>query len=136
MAVLFLPAREIRNQSPHVLFVADEIVVDDKDGAAPAEGFERVELGENLLIALRARNPPVDFDDVAELAGEGTAARILDGHRAVTLEVRETKIGNWRRGKCRAFGGLIDPLGFSAGQVSNKLRQRLFSFAPKDVVGV
>ena len=42
-----------------------------------AKRVESIELGEHLLRRLGARHPPVQFDDVAELAGERTAAREL-----------------------------------------------------------
>src|SRR5215211_7748317 len=72
-----------------VALVADEVVVHDEDEPAPARRAQRVQLGQHLLVRLRARHAAVYFDDVAELALERAAARILDAHRAVALKLRE-----------------------------------------------
>ena len=106
----------------HVLFVADEIVVNDKNRTAPAQSLERVEFGDHLLIALGARHAPVDFDDVAKLAREWAAARVLHRHRAVAFEFSQMKVGQRSRRQRRPLGSLISSLGLTAGQVFNELR--------------
>src|SRR6266550_8508660 len=66
--------------------------------AAIAEPVERVELGQHLGIRLGARHAAVQFDDVAELAGERTAARILQPDVEVMLELQEVKTRDRRLG--------------------------------------
>ena len=105
-------------------------------GPRQPTSFQRVKLGEHLLIALRARNASVDLDDVAKLAGERTAARVLHRHATVSLEIYETKIRNRCERHRRAFGRFVNALCFAAFQVFEKLRQRCFSFALKNVIGV
>src|ERR1700674_3135497 len=96
MAIPLLPLSQRRHQPPDILFVANEVVVHDEDGAAPAQTQEGIKLGEYLLIALGSWYAPVDFDDVAEFAIEWTTARVLDRHRAIALHVCEMKVGNRR----------------------------------------
>ena len=127
---------QLRQQLPDVLLIADEIVIDDKDGPSPSQRLERVEFGEHLLIALGSRHAPVNLDDVAKLARERTAPRVLDGHCAVTLKIRQVKVGHRRGGEWRPLGGLIRALGFAPGEVFDKLRQSRFSFAEKNVIGI
>src|SRR5207244_13307744 len=119
-----------------VLLSADEIVINDKDGPSPTACIKRVKLGQHLLIALGSRHAPVNLDDVAKLARERTAPRVLDGHCAVTLKVRQVKVGHRRGGEWRPLGGLIRSLGLAAGEGCNELRQRRFSFAEKNVIGM
>ena len=73
MSIGLLPLSQFRHQPANILFVADEIVIDDKDRAAPAQTPKRIKFGEYLLIALGSGDATVDFDDVAEFAVEGTA---------------------------------------------------------------
>ena len=89
-----------------------------------------------MLIALSARHAAVNLDDVAELARKGTAARILHGHRAVTLKVGKMKVGHRRGRERRALRRLIRSFGLAPGEIRNELRQRCFSLAEKDVVGI
>src|SRR5689334_23465795 len=53
------------------------------------------------------RSAAVDLDDVAKLARERTAARVLNRHRAVALHVREMKVGHRRGGQWRTLGSLV-----------------------------
>ena len=68
-----VPTGEVRKKCLHRLLVADQIVVDEIHVAAVAKLVEPIELGEHLLIRLGARDAAVEFDDVAELAGEWTS---------------------------------------------------------------
>jgi hypothetical protein len=70
---------------------ADEVVVDEKYWAAPAIRIELLELGNYQVRGLGARNPSLDLDDVAELALERAAARVLHGHGAVISRLNETE---------------------------------------------
>src|SRR5438876_2632659 len=130
-----LPARQLRQQLPDVLFVADKIVIDDKNGPSPSQRLQRVKFGEHLLIALGSRHAPVNLDDVAKLARERTAPRVLDGHGAVTPKIRQVKVGQGRGGEWRSFGGLVRSLGLALGEVFNELRQSSLRFAEKSVIG-
>ena len=130
------PVGQDREQSLDVALVADEVVVHDEDHPAPADPQERVQLGQHLLIALRARDAAIDLDDVAELALEGAAARVLDRHRAVASEVGELEVGDGRRGERRPLGGLVDAFGVAALEVANELRQGRLGLAEEDVIGL
>src|SRR5437016_663867 len=94
MTVSFLPLSQIGQQLPYIFLIANEIVVDDEDCSTPSKISQRIKFSEHLLIALGARHTSVDFDDVAELAREGTTARVLNRHGAVPLQIREMKIGS------------------------------------------
>src|SRR5262245_24158616 len=92
--VTLRPLGQDREQPLDVALVADKVIVNDENRPAPADPKERVQLSQHLLIALRAGGAAIDLDDVAELALEGTAARVLDRHRAVASEVGEMEIGD------------------------------------------
>src|ERR1043166_4646374 len=112
--VRFRPFDEFGEESFDVAFVADEVVVNDEDEAAPAYRAQRVQFREHLLVRLRARHAPVDFDDVAELAVERAAARILHAHRAVAREFGQPEIGDGRGAERRSLRGLINAPGATA----------------------
>src|SRR3954454_14790521 len=78
IAVVFLPLGQRRHELTDIFLIPDEIVVNNKDCPAPAKISQSIKLGQYLLIALGARDPSVDFNDVAELARERTSARILN----------------------------------------------------------
>src|ERR1700687_1179827 len=120
MTVPFLPGGQFRQQSSDILLIADEIIVDDENRSAPAKILQYVELRQHLVVALCAWHTAVDFDDVAKLALKGTAARVLYGHRAVVLHIREVKVRNGRGRKRRALCCLIGLLGLAALEVFHK----------------
>ena len=90
------PFGQFRDQRSDILFVTYEIVVNDEDLTTPPNPHQRVQLGENLLITLRAWDATIDLDDVAELTIEWTAARVLHGHVAVLLKFGQREIRNGR----------------------------------------
>src|SRR5207245_10813119 len=97
---LLIPCRpfgQLRHQRPDVFLVTDRIVVNDEDLTPPANPQQRVQLGDNLLIALRAWDPAVNFYDVAELTIEWTAARVLHRHVAVPAEFGQPEVRNRRQ---------------------------------------
>src|SRR5688500_7975991 len=67
ITILLLPIDQRGQQQTHVLLVADKIVVHDEQWTSPAQPFQFVELGDDLLFALGARDSAVDLDDVAKL---------------------------------------------------------------------
>src|SRR5262249_3314718 len=71
------------------LLIADQIVVDEIDLAAIAELAQAVELGQYLVSCFRARVAAIEFDDVAELAGERATARELNTDIQVLLELEQ-----------------------------------------------
>src|SRR5438045_4654566 len=80
------------------LLVADKIVVDEVEMAAVTHLVERLELDEHLLDRLGPRHAPVELDDVAELAGERAAARILHTEIEIVLELEQVETWHRRRG--------------------------------------
>src|SRR4029079_15827975 len=89
MVALFQPALEPGQQRTQVLLVSDEIVVDEIDMPAITVIVERLQFGENLIVALGARHASIQLDDVAELARERTAARILHANEKVVFELEQ-----------------------------------------------
>ena len=83
------PPCQLRQKLLQRLLVADEIVVDEVDMAAIAEAIERVQLGQHLIIGLGPRHTSVELDDVAEFAGERTAAGELHADREVMFEFEQ-----------------------------------------------
>src|SRR5215510_8193254 len=102
------PVGQDREQPLDVTLVADKVIVNDENQSAPADPQERVQLGQHLLIALRAWDATIDLDDVAELALEWAAARVLDRHRAVASDVGQIEVWYGRRGERRSLSGLVD----------------------------
>ena len=87
--VRFEPRLEVRQECLHRLLVADQIVVDEIDMAAIAERVERIEFRQHLRRGLGARHPAVELDDVAEFAGERTAARELHADIEIAIELQQ-----------------------------------------------
>src|SRR5258707_12646734 len=48
---------------------------------------ERLQFGENLIVSLGARHATIQLDDIAELAGERAAARILHADEEIVIEL-------------------------------------------------
>ena len=72
--MLLLPLRQRRNQQPDIFLVANEIVVHYEYRPAPTCFQEGIKFGQDLLRALGSWNATIDFDDVAKLTLEWTAA--------------------------------------------------------------
>src|SRR5215813_12287268 len=130
------PVGQDREQPLDVALVADKVIVNDENQSAPSDPQERVQLGQHLLIALRAWDAAIDLDDVAELALKGTAARVLDRHRAVASEVGEMEVRYGRRGERRPLGGLVDAFRDAALEVANELRQSRLCLSEENVVSL
>src|SRR4030081_809088 len=47
---------------------------------------ERLQLSENLIVGFGARHATIQLDDIAELAGERAAARILHADEEIMIE--------------------------------------------------
>ena len=111
IAALPLPVGDRGQQPERFLLVADEVVVDQEHRAAPAERVEAVELGDHLLVRLGAWNAAEELGDVAELAVERTAARELQRHRAVGLEVEQLEARHRSGGDRGLALGAVGPRG-------------------------
>src|SRR6202045_1036148 len=48
---------------------------------------ERLQFGENLILSLGARHATIQLDDIAKLAGERAAARILHANEEIMIEL-------------------------------------------------
>ncbi len=93
-----LPDDQLGQELLERALVADKVVVDEVDMAAIAEVVERLQLAQHLGIALRARHPAEQFDDVAELAVEGTSARELHADIEIVLELQQVE-ARYRAGR-------------------------------------
>ena len=97
-AALHLPILDGRQQQLGVALVADEVVIHQEDGPAPAQVIEGLQFGHQLVGGFGAGLAPVEHDDVAELALERAAARELHAHRVVGIELEQVKAGDRRAG--------------------------------------
>src|SRR5439155_17139732 len=59
---------------------------------------EHIELGEHLRGRLGPWHPSVKFDDIAKLAGEGAAARILHTEIKIVFKFEQVETRHWRLG--------------------------------------
>ncbi len=66
--------------------------------AAIAKLIERIEFAKYLIVRLGARRAAIELDDVAELAGERTAARELHADVEIMLEFQEIEARHRRLG--------------------------------------
>src|SRR6266404_8840059 len=85
VAMSFGPVDQIWEQTFDVALVTDKVIINDEDYPVPTGSEECVQLSDHLLVTLGARNATVNLNDVAELAVEGAAARILQRHKAILL---------------------------------------------------
>ena len=109
IVVLFEPRSQMRKKGLHGLLVADQVVVHEVDMAAIAKLVEPVELGQHLRRRLGARHAAIELDDVAELAGERTAARELHADIEIIVELQQIEARDRRLGHVdREFGRLED----------------------------
>ena len=135
VAALALPVGERVQQAQGFLLVADEVVVDQENGAAPAERVEAVKLGEHLRVGLCARDASEQLRDVAEFAVEWAAARELKRHRGVGVEVQQLEARH-RGGDDRRFAlGVVDPRGPARLPVREEAGEGLLDLVEQVVVG-
>src|SRR5882724_6184299 len=135
MAIGLLPFCDFQQHQTHIFLVTDEVVINDKDCAAPTKIAQRVKFSNHLLVALGARNSAVNLYDVAEFARERTTARVLNGHRAVAFHVCELKVRQRGGGKWRALRGLVGTLGLASGEIVDELLYGGLSPTEKNVIG-
>ena len=88
IVVLLHPGNELFQQRLGLLLVADEVVVHDERRVKTGPTHV-VQFGHQLLGLLHARTPAVDHDDVAELALERAAARVLQRPRRVPIDLQQ-----------------------------------------------
>ncbi len=103
--------------------VADEIVIDKKNRTAPTGCDQGVKFGDYLRSGLCAAAAAELGGDVAELAVEGTTARILHAHRAVVTHVRKFP---QRHRRCLQVGETqrtVDALGTARFEIAQEIRQ-------------
>ena len=93
--------------------VADKVVVDDVDPASVSAFVERVEFGDELLGCFVAWDAAVKFDDVAELAVEGAAARELDADVYVVGKIDQVESRDRRGGYVGSIEGRELAVGLS-----------------------
>ena len=91
--------------------VADEVVVDEVDGAYGTAGDDLVELFEDLGGGFEAGVLAVELGDVTELAAVGAAGRVLDVGEEVVGHLRPGVGGSGELGERKTGGGGEDLLG-------------------------
>src|SRR3954462_4265208 len=107
------------------LAIADEIVVDEIDGASDAAFAQLVELGDDLLRRLQARIAAVKTGNVAEFALIRTAARVLDATEEVLLHLGH--LVGWKRklGHRQTVGRLQNDLLLRPRRVARQARNKI-----------
>lgn len=90
-----LPFDEVRQEVQRAPGIPNEVVVHEVDRRRPAVG-EFIEFGQDLLRAFEPWVSSVKRGDVTELAGEGTATRVLDASEQVLADVDQV-IGGCRK---------------------------------------
>ena len=146
--VFNLPTIEFRQEFGHSRRIADEVVVKNENGAAPAGGQNCVQFGQKLPIGLGSRFVSVEDNDVAELAIKRTTARKLNCQRRVTPELDQIPTRNWRRGnRGLAFFGqsdglattdralVVDPRGPAGQEIFDEEIQSGFRFVKDEIIG-
>ena len=136
MAVRVAPLRNRRQQDFGARLVANEIVVDDEHSIAPARRVQLVELGQHLRDGFRARTASIDFDDVAELAVERAAARVLHRHGAVALHPDQTQVGQRAARHGGPLGGLVHGTRRALLQVASQFVHQVLGLADHHMVGM
>ena len=135
-----LPGAHHREQARHLAAVADEVVVHEEERAARAARVEGVELRDHLVRGLHPRHASEQLDDVAELAAERAAARVLQRVVGVAREVHQVEPGHAREREIgpgvvrvgeEARGGRHPPLEDAHEEVEPAL-----GLAAEDVVGL
>ena len=97
---------------------------------AVAEIVQRLQLTQHLRDGLRARNPAVEFDNVAELASERTAARELHADVKIVLDLQEIEAGHRAlRHIDREFFGFEDAFARARFPRRDELVDNAFGFA-------
>ena len=117
------------------LLVADEVVIDEED-LRRAQTMAFFDFGHDLRNALHPRAPAVDDDDVAELAVERAAARELDRHRVVLIDLDEIEPRRRRGGEVGLVGGTVFRLVGAACEIGEELRPRLLRLVDEQHVGL
>src|SRR5580698_467129 len=97
---------------------------------AVAEIVQRLQLTQHLRDGLRARNPAIEFDNVAELASERTAAGELHADVEIMLDLQEIEAGHraLRHIDLELFG-FEDPLARACLPRRDELVDNAFGFA-------
>src|SRR5262249_13857335 len=91
---LLLPLLQCWKETFERLFVANKVIGNKLNMAAVAKVEERLKLRQHLFICLRARNAPVELDDVAKFTIERTTAGKLDANIPVMLHLEQIKAWN------------------------------------------
>ncbi len=133
VALFAAPARDLAQQILGEFLVADEIVVDDED-LLGAEPVALLDLGHHLVHLLGARAPAVDDDDVAELALERTAARELDRHGVIAVDVQQVEARHRRQREVGLLGGAVLALPGARREVAQEDRPGLLGFVHEEHV--
>lgn len=117
-----------------VAFVADEVVIDEEDGVAPAALVEGIEFGDDLGGGFGAGLVPEEGGDVAEVAVEGAASRILDAHRGVAAQAYEIPAGDGGFGEGGVGGGSVAGFGPAGGEVVEEGLEGVLGFVEHEVI--
>lgn len=129
------PRGDFAQEPPHVLLAAYEVVVYEEH-AAPETGREdRLELGDHLAGRLRAWDPSIERDDVAELALERTAARELNREVQVEMYLQQVVAGYGREAHVWLRRFSIDAISHAGLEVRREARDDLLALPQHEVVG-
>ena len=121
-----------RNSFTLVLF-PNEVVVYDEYRPRPARVHEALQLADHLLVGLQTRNSAVHHDDVTELAIERAAARELERHRCIVLELNQIPPRYRRLPDVGPFLAAVELLEVAGEQVGHELGHYVFRLAEDEV---
>ena len=125
MAAFLLPFGDHGQELRHLAFVTDEVVVNQKEGTAPSQFIQMVELRNHLFRAFRARHTTVQLRDVAELTVERATPRELQTHRIIIAHIDEVEARQRSCGHIRPARGAVDSLCRTVLQVAKERRKGL-----------
>ena len=128
-----LPFGEDREKLHRLPLVADEIVVDQEQGALPSQPVQRIELGHHLGRRLRSGYAAVKLGDVTEFAVEWAPPRKLKTHRIVVVQVDEIEARNRCHRDIRLPRLPIDRLRGPVFQILQEAGEDLLRFVQHEV---
>src|ERR1700681_2061563 len=104
--------------------------------ASVAERVEPIELGKHLRRSFGARQSSIQFDNIAELTGERTAARILHANVEIMFKLEQIEARDRARGHISLELGCGERAGTLAGiPGGDEVIDRAFGFTQHQKIG-
>ncbi len=130
VVVLFLVFLQELQQELGLRLVADQVIVHEEHPVHPGLA-QRIQLAPDLLQRLDARLAAEHHDDVAELAAERAAARVLQRRIGITGELQQFEARHRRIGECDGSGLVVKLLRRASREVRAELLSRCTRLRPR-----